>query len=183
MPSKNFLSSETRETLQQVLKEHEHPDIRQRALIFLLLNSGNTQAQTAELIGCSLRKIAYWSIHGEPDNLDSFKDNRMKGNYRKATKEYINLLLETVEVEPEKYGYEFGRWTTARLAIYLGEKTGIDLSSTQVRRILKSKKYVYLWAKYSLEDKQDAVERGLFKNKLSEYLRIKKESPNLLQVW
>lgn len=81
---------------------------------------------------------------------------RMKGNYRKATKEYINLLLETVEVEPEKYGYEFGRWTTARLAIYLGEKTGIYLSSTQVRRILKSKKYVDLWAKYSLEDQQDA---------------------------
>ncbi|WP_445302397.1 hypothetical protein, partial [Microcoleus sp. K4-C2] len=26
--------------------------------------------------------------------------------------------------------------------MYLGEKTGIELSSTQVRRILKSKKYV-----------------------------------------
>ena len=38
-------------------------------------------------------------------------------------------------------------------------------------------------AKYSLEDQQDAVERGLFKNKLSEYLRIEKESPDLLQVW
>ena len=34
MPAKNFLSSETKETLQQVLKEHEHPDIRQRALFF-----------------------------------------------------------------------------------------------------------------------------------------------------
>ena len=140
MPTKNFLSSETKETLQQALKDHEHPDIRQRALIFLLLNNGSTKAQTAELIGCSLRKVAYWSVHGEPENLDSFKDNRMKGNYRKATEKYINLLLETVEVDPEKYGYEFGRWTTARLAIYLGEQTGIELSSTQVRRILKSKK-------------------------------------------
>ncbi len=107
----------------------------------------------------------------------------MKGNYRKATEEYINLLREIIEVEPEKYGYEFGRWTTARLAIYLGEKTGIELSSTQVRRILKSKKYVYLWSKYSLEDKQDTVERGLFKDKLAEYLRIAKESLALLQVW
>ncbi|MEG4225686.1 helix-turn-helix domain-containing protein [Microcoleus sp. N9_B2] len=89
MPIKNFLSSETKETLQQALKEHKHPDIRQRALIFLLLNSGNTQAQTAELIGCSLRKIAYGRVYGDPDNLDSFKDDRMKGNYRKATEEYI----------------------------------------------------------------------------------------------
>ena len=137
MPTKNFLSFETKKSLQQVLKEHEHPDIRQRAMIFLLLNNGNTQVQTAEIIGCSLRKVAYWSIDGEPENLDSFTDNRMKGNYRKATEEYINLLLETIEVEPEKYGYEFGRWTTARLAKYLGRKTGIELSSTQVRRILK----------------------------------------------
>ena len=122
----------------------------------MLLSNGNTQAQTAEVIGCSLRKVAYWSRHAEPEKLDSFKDNRMKGNYRRATtEEYINLLLETIEAEPEKYGYEFGRWTTARLAIYLGEKTGIELSSTQVRRILKSKKYVYLWSKYSLEPKQD----------------------------
>lgn len=40
-----------------------------------------------------------------------------------------------------------------------------------------------LWAKYSLESKQDAVERGLFKDKLSEYLRIEKECPDVLQVW
>ena len=35
MPTKNFLSPETKNTLQQALKEHEHPDIRQRALIVL----------------------------------------------------------------------------------------------------------------------------------------------------
>ena len=37
--------------------------------------------------------------------------------------------------------------------------------------------------KYSLEDKQNAVERSSFKDKLAEYLRIEKESPDLLQVW
>jgi len=183
MPAKNFLSPETKEKLQQVLKEHEHRDIRERSLIFLLLNDGKTQAQVAELIGCSLRKIAYWSVQGDPDDLESFKDARMQGNYRKATEEYIKLLLEVVEVEPKEYGYEFGRWTSTRLAIYLAEKTGIELSSTQVRRILKAKKYVYLWAKYSLEDKQDAERRSIFKERLLEYIRISKESPELLQVW
>jgi len=183
MPAKNFLNPETKEKLQRALKEHEHPDIRERVLIFLLLNDGNTQKHIAELIGCSLSKVAYWCVHGDPDNLDSLSDERMKGNYRKATEEYINLLLEIIEIDPEKYGYEFGRWTTARLATHLKEKTGIELSGTQVRRILKSKKYVYLWAKYSLEDKQDPQERSLFKKKLAEYLKIAKESPKLLQVW
>jgi len=32
-----------------------------------------------------------------------------------------------------------------------------------VRRILRRKKYVYIWAKYSLEDKQDKKLRKTFK--------------------
>jgi transposase len=84
MPAKNFLNSETKEKLQKALKEHEYPDIRERVLIFLLLNDGNTQKRIAELIGCSLSKVAYWCVHGDPDNLDSLSDERMKGNYKKA---------------------------------------------------------------------------------------------------
>ncbi len=183
MPVKNFLNSETKEKLQRVLKEHEHPNIRERVLIFLLLNDGNTQRHIAELIGCSLSKVAFWVVHGDPENLDSLNDDRMKGNYKKATPEYIDLLVKTIEIDPQEYGYDFGRWTTARLATYLEEKTGIKLSGTQVRRILKSKKYVYLWAKYSLEEKQDPAKRILFKRKLAEYLQIAKEFPKLLQVW
>ena len=48
-------------------------------------------------------------------------------------------------------------------------------------RILKRKKYVYIWAKYSLEDKQNKEKRELFKEKLDEYMRITKEKPNYLQ--
>ena len=38
-------------------------------------------------------------------------------------------------------------------------------------------------AKYSLEDKQNTVKKGLFKNKLADYLKIKKQFLYLLQVW
>jgi len=183
MPVKNFLKPETKKKLQRALKEYEHPQIRERILIFFLLNTGNTQTQVAEIIGCSVRTVAYWSVHGEPENLESLKDERMKGNHQKATPNYINKLLEIIEKEPEEYGYEFGRWTTARLAKHLEKETEIGLSGTQVRRILKAKKYVYLWAKYSLEDKQNLEERSLFKQKLAEYLRLAKESPERLQVW
>jgi transposase len=50
------------------------------------------------------------------------------------------LLLEVIEKEPAEYGYEFGRWTAARLAIYLEKITGIKLSGSQVGRILAGKK-------------------------------------------
>jgi uncharacterized protein YfaS (alpha-2-macroglobulin family) len=93
------------------------------------------------------------------------------------------LLLKVIENEPAEYGYEFGRWTAARLATHLEQVTGIKLSGSQVRRRLERKKYVYLWAKYSLEDKQNPEKRKIFKEKLSEYLRITQANPERLQVW
>ena len=183
MPAKGFLDLEQQKKLQKALKEDEHPEIRERILILLLLNDGRTQPEIASFLGCSLRKVAYWCVHGDPENLDSLKDERMSGNHKKATDEYIELLLKIIEQEPSELGYEFGRWTAKRLATYLGIKTGIELSGSQVRRILAKKKYVYLWAKYSLEDKQDPEKRKVFKKKLEEYLKISKEKPKLLQIW
>lgn len=183
MPAKNHLNSEQLEKLQQALKEEENGEIRERILILLLLNDGKTQGRIAEFLGCSVNKVSYWCVQGDPDNLESLKDERMKGNHKKATDQYIEILLETIDKEPEELGYEFGRWTAQRLATYLENSTGIKLSGSQVRRILEQKKYVYLWAKYSLEAKRNPEKRKAFKKKISEYLRIEKESPERLQVW
>jgi transposase len=183
MPVKNYLKTEEKQKLQSELKYNEHPDIRERILILLLQNDGKTQQEIADFVGCSLRKIAYWCVHGDANNLESLKDKRMEGNYQKATPEYVNKLMEVIEKDPEKLGYEFGRWTAQRLATYLEGETGIKLSGSQVRRILKSKKYVYIWAKYSLEESQDPEKRKLFKEKFNEYLKIAKESPERLQIW
>lgn len=183
MPAKNYLTPEQVEKLQKALKKEENGDIRERILILLLLNDGKTQAKIAEFIGCSLNKVSYWCIHGEPNDLESLRDARMNGNNKKATEKYIETLLETIEKDPQELGYEFGRWTAQRLATYLGNITGIELSGSQVRRILEKKKYVYLWAKYSLEVKRDPEKRQAFKKKIEEYLTIEKENPERVQVW
>ena len=74
MPAKGFLNQEQKAFLQKALIEVEHPDIRERILILLLLNDGKTQPEIADFIGCSVRKVAYWSFHGDPNNLDSLRD-------------------------------------------------------------------------------------------------------------
>jgi transposase len=148
-----------------------------------LINDGKTYQDISEFLDIAYPTVAYWAVHGDPDNLDSFLDGRREGNFRKVTQEYEDLLLEVIEKEPAEYGYEFGRWTAARLAIYLEEATGIKLSGSQVRRRLERKKYAYLWAKYSLEDKQNPEKRKVFKEKLSEYLKLTRENPERLQVW
>jgi transposase len=183
MPAKNYLKPEQKEKLQKAFREENNAEIRERILILLLLNDGKTQAEIANFIGCSLKTVSRWCGRGDADNLESLRDKRMKGNHKKVTKEYEELLLKVIETCPQNLGYEFGRWTAKRLATYLEEKTGITLSSSQVTRILKAKKYVYIWSKYSLEDKWDKKKRKAFKKKLKEYLKITIKSPDKLQVW
>lgn len=183
MPAKNHLSQEQRERLLKMLKQHENPYVREKVLILLLINDGKTYQEISNFLDIAYPTVAYWAVHGDPDNLESFLDGRREGNFRKITQEYEELLLEVIEKEPEELGYEFGRWTAARLATHLEKATGIKLSGSQVRRRLEKKKYVYLWAKYSLEDKQNPEKRKAFKEKLTEYLRITLISPNRLQVW
>ena len=165
MPAKGYLSLSQKEKLQLALKTEEEAKVRERILMLLLLNDGKTYQKIADFLGVSLRRVAYWCAHGDPDNLATLEDGRKKGNFKKATQEYIELLLEIVEKEPQELGYEFGRWTGKRLSEHLEKETGIKLSKSQISRILAREKYVYIWGKYSLEDKQDKKkEKPLKKN-------------------
>lgn len=183
MPAKGYLSLSQKKKLQLAIKTEEDAKVRERILMLLLLNDGKTYQEIADFLGVSLRRVAYWCVHGDPDNLETLEDGRKKGNFKKATQEYIELLLEVVEKEPQDLGYEFGRWTGKRLADHLEKETGIKLSKSQVSRILAKEKYVYIWGKYSLEDKQDKKKRAAFKEKLAEYLKLAKEKPESIQVW
>ena len=151
--------------------------------MLLLMNEGKTYEQIASFLGCSQRTVAYWCVHGDADSLDSLQDKRRIGSYRKATDEYVKILRETIDKDPGELGYEFGRWTGERLATYLAQPTGIELTGSPVRKILKQKKYVYLWAKYSLEDKQNPLKRNEFKQKLAQYLELAKIKQAKLQIW
>ncbi|MCP2731168.1 helix-turn-helix domain-containing protein [Limnofasciculus baicalensis] len=182
MPAKNHLSQEQKERLIKLLKESESSYLREKVLIILLINDGKNYQKVSEFLDIAYTTVAYWSVHGAPDNIKSFTDERSQGSFRKVTPEYEKILLDTIEKEPEEYGYEFGRWTAVRLATYLEQVTGIKLSGSQISRILHKKKYVYIWAKYSLESKQNPLIRQAFKEKLAGYLKITKDTPDLLQV-
>jgi transposase len=121
MPAKGFLSVEQKQQLQNLLKQSDCCEIRERVLILLLMNEGRTQTEIAELIGCSQRTVAYWCVHGDPDKIESLEDGRRKREQRKVNPDYLNKLLETVDKEPSELEYDFGRWTAERLATYLEE--------------------------------------------------------------
>ena len=92
MPAKNHLNAKQIEKLQKALREEKKANIRERILILLLLNDGKTQSKIANFLGCSVNKVSSWCVKGDPDNLESLIDERMKRNYKKATDKYIEIL-------------------------------------------------------------------------------------------
>ena len=183
MPAKNHLNPKEIEKLQTALKEEENGNTRDKTLILLLVYDGKTQSKIAEFLGGSVNKVSYWCLKGYPDNLESLIDENMKKHHKKAKDKYIEILLETLQVEPQELGSDFVRWTAQRLAIYLEESTVIKLSGGQFRRTLKQKKYVYLWTKYSRESNRNPEKRTAFKIKIAESLKRVKETQERLQVW
>ncbi len=158
-----YLGSYEKKYLQEAFKTEDRPEVRERILIFLLENDGKNYQEIANFLGCSTKTVAYWAVHGSPNNLDTLQDKRRKGNRAKATDKYIEMLLEIVDKEPGEFGYDFGRWTGKRLSEHLEKETGIKLSKSQIGRILSREKYVYIWGKYSLEDKQDKKKENYLK--------------------
>jgi transposase len=116
MPAKGFLTGTQKENLQKALRESDSSYFREKVLMLLLMNDGKTYQEISDFLGCAYRSVAYWCVHGDPDNLETLKDGRKKGNYRKADEAYIQLLVEVIEKNPTELGYEFGRWSANRLA-------------------------------------------------------------------
>ena len=138
MDANHDFSPDVKRYLQQQLKSHPHPDVRERILILLMRCQGKTQRDIADLLGCSLRKVAYWSAHGDPHNLDSLVDKRMQGNYHKVTEAYLDRLFQVAAQKPGDFGYSFKTWSQQKLANHLEQETGIKLSASQLGRILRS---------------------------------------------
>ncbi len=85
MPIKNFLSESEKKYLQDGLKVENRPEVRERILIFLLENDGKNYKQIADFLGCSPKTVAYWAVHGNPNNIDSLQDKRRQGNQKNST--------------------------------------------------------------------------------------------------
>ena len=87
MPAKNHLSQNQKQRLIKILKESEDNYVREKVLILLLINAGKTYQEISEFMKIAYTTVAYWSVHGDPDNLDSFLDKRSPGNFRSFTPE------------------------------------------------------------------------------------------------
>lgn len=74
MPAQGLLNEEQIKRLRQAVRQGDCPRLREHALILLLQNGGKTYQGIQVFLGCGYQTVAYWCVHGDPDNLDSLRD-------------------------------------------------------------------------------------------------------------
>ncbi|WP_373371457.1 helix-turn-helix domain-containing protein [Stigmatella ashevillensis] len=100
-----------------------------RATILLWSAEGQSAQSIAQALGVSARSVYRCRNRWRLQGLNGLADAARPGRPPRVTAAYLKLLMEVVECEPRDLDFAFSRWTRARLATYLWQRTGVSLST------------------------------------------------------
>lgn len=111
-----------------------------RCRILLLLESDVSVAAISTMLGC-VRSTVYMTLYRfEEDGMDGLLDKRRSPGPRKATPEARAKLLSYLDISPKELGWQRSTWTLELLALQLQEDTGVLLSPSHLRVVLRQEK-------------------------------------------
>lgn len=132
------LSTKEVDALEDLYRQTKEANVRSRCQMILLSNDGLSPPQIAQQVRFSRRTVTRIIQRYEAEGLQALMTKPRSGRPPKATAAYKTQLLKAVEKPPRELGLPFSNWTTATLAEYLREPSGIELSARQVENILKA---------------------------------------------
>lgn len=141
--------------IETAIRRDKRPEVRQRCTVIRLLHLGHKPEQIAEIQAVSKPTIYGWYDRWRSGGVEGLANKPKCGRPPKADNEYLVVLQEVIEKEPSELGYDFAIWTIDRLRAHLENKTGISLSESRFRALLKRKGYRYRRPKYDLSHLQD----------------------------
>lgn len=157
MPKKlDFQISET-ELLQvtEAIRKDKRPEVRLRATAIRQLALGHRPAEVAENLAVQPTTIYSWFHRFQQGGLEGLA-NQPKGRpKRKADEAYCQVLEEAIDGDPGDYGYPFAIWTVERLRDHLEQETGVRMSVSHLRVVIRQRGYVYRRPKHTLANLQD----------------------------
>jgi transposase len=154
------LTPEELTEIERAIKQDKRPEVRQRAAAIRLLHLKYRPESVAELQLVSLPTIYNWHRLWREKGLDGLVNRPRLGRVPKADAAYCQKLDEALEKEPSDYGYGFTIWTTDRLRQHLEKETGLLLSNSRFRALMKKLGYRYRRPKYDLSHLQDTEARA-----------------------
>ena len=125
------LRKEDLDEVVHAINHHRRPEVRQRAMGLRLLHEGHDPAEVAELMAVSMPTIYSWHHRFRTDSIEGLVNRPKSGRKPKATANYLALLEELLEQDPQDQGYVFTFWTADRLRLHLEKQTGISLSANR----------------------------------------------------
>jgi transposase len=133
----HYLTSCQRQVLLKSLEANLPEEYRRRIKIMLLADTGQSQTQICEALGCSQETARYWIAMAQTGQIHKWNE-RPKGRPKVINQQYMERLKELVNHSPRDYGYSFERWTAQWLGKHLAKESGIKISDYHITRILKS---------------------------------------------
>ncbi|MEA5505596.1 helix-turn-helix domain-containing protein [Halotia wernerae UHCC 0503] len=131
-----FLTPFQRKALLKHLQTNLQPEYRRRIEIMLLADTGKSQTQICEILGCSQEMARYWIGLAEAGLAHKWHE-RPIGRPKIVNAQYIERLKELVSHSPRDYGYAFTYWTAQWLSKHLANELGITISDRHINRLLK----------------------------------------------
>lgn len=131
------LTPEERIDLDEVLRRRGNASSRKRAQAVRLNSLGVPVPDIAVALNCNPQSVHNWLNLFEAGGCDALFDRPRSGRPPSAGEDYRPRLVEAAGADPTTLGYPFGRWTYTRLRTHVAQKTGVLLSESRVRQILK----------------------------------------------
>jgi transposase len=131
-----YLTTFQRKLLQKSLQADLRPEYRRRIEIMLLVDTGQSQTQICEALGCSPEMAQYWIIMAQTGNAHHWSD-RQTGRPKTVNEQYLARLKELVSHSPREYSYLFQRWIAQWLGKHLAKELEIKVSNCYINRLLK----------------------------------------------
>lgn len=165
------------------INQDNRPEVRQRAMGLRLLHEGQTPKEVAQLMSVSQPTVYDWHHRWQENKLEGLANRAKSGRPRKADDNYVALLEQLIDQDPQALGYSFTIWTAQRLRLHLEKETGILLGATQFKALLKENDFVYRRPKHDLTELQDTEAREAAEAWLDGLKKAPKQVRSTYSLW
>jgi len=122
--------------------ETSDAETRTRYQMLLLSAKGQTSTQIAQTVLRSQDTVVRVLKRFITGGVEAVPRRTAPGRERTVTAAWEGELLRVIELDPHEVGQDTANWTTERLAEYLCEQTGIQVTEETVRVYLHAHDYV-----------------------------------------
>ena len=135
--------------------ETSDAETRTRYQMLLLSAKGQTSTQIAQTVLRSQDTVVRVLKRFIMGGVEAIPRHSAPGRERTVTAAWEAELLRVIELDPHEVGQDTANWTTERLAEYLCEQTGIQVTEETVRVYLHAHDYVCKRPSWTLRRKAE----------------------------